>query len=352
MRKLFIGLLLAATAASPALAGKGGHGGGHGNPHGGGKYAGAKPQGNPHGGGGNPHRAGNQHRGGGNPHAMQARGGRHGDQAMAFARPASRADSGGPGFKAERQRPRPAQVRIARFDDSQARKQWKRAAKDERKVVRQLDRRERFRPAERIARVEHHAPPRTIRYAPTPVVRYVERPAVRHVQPRVVRYVERPPVRYVSRSYAPVYQQPVWTPTYWGDGYDDYAPVRRYDQARYYGPTRYDAPASYAYAPTGYWPSGYSPVDPYYGSDYAGLFGRGGDGLLGALLPMVLQSMLGGDLGGSLGGLTGYGGLNGLYSPDVLPLQQASYAPYADDFGDTGLTSLLMPSLLGSGSLF
>jgi hypothetical protein len=62
--------------------------------------------------------------------------------------------------------------------------------------------------------------------------------------------------------------------------------------------------------------------------------------------------MLGGDLGSSLGGLTGYGGLNGLYSPDVLPLQQASYAPYADGYGETGLTSLLLPSLLGSGSLF
>jgi hypothetical protein len=38
----------------------------------------------------------------------------------------------------------------------------------------------------------------------------------------------------------------------------------------------------------------------------------------------------------------------------VLPLQEASYAPYADGYGygGTDLASLLMPSLLGSGSLF
>ncbi len=348
MRKIFIGLLLAATAASPALAGKGGHGGGHGNPHGGGgKHAGAQPHG-----GGNPHQGGNPHRGGGNPHAAQARGGKHGGQAIAFARPASHADRGGHGPKAERQRSRPAQVRVVRFDDKQARKQWKREAKVEREVARQWDRRERFRPAERIVRVERYAPPRTIRRAPTQVVRYVERPVVRYVQPRVVRYVEPRPVRYVTRSYAPVYyRQPAWTPTYWGDDYDDYAPVQRYYQTRYYSPTRYYAPASYRYAPTSYWPDSYSPTDPFYQTSDGGLFG-GGDGLLGALLPVVLQSVLGGNLGSGLGGLTGYGGLTNLYSPDVLPLQQASYAPYADGYGNSDLASLLLPSLLGNGSLF
>ena len=323
MRKIFIGLLLAATAASPALAGKGGHGGGHGNPHGGGKHAGAKPHGNPHG-------------GGGNPHAAQTLGGKHGGQAIAFAGPANHADRGGHGPRVERQRPHPAQVRVARFDDKQAHKQWKREAREERKVARQWDRRERFRPAERIVRVERYAPPQ--------VVHYVERPVVRYVQPRMVRYVEPRPVRYVTRSYAPVYYQ---EPTYWGDDYDDYAPVQRYYQTRYYSPARTYAPASYAYAPTGY-----GPIDPRYQSAGGGLFG-GGDGLLGALLPVVLQSMLGGgSLGSGLGGLTGYGGLTNLYSPDVLPLQQASYAPYADGYGSTDLASLLLPSLLGSGSLF
>lgn len=333
MRKLFIGLLLAATAASPAIAGKGNHGGGHGN-HGNG-------QGN-HGGGkqhGNPHQGGKQHRGGGNPHADRGGGGKHGGRAVAFARPANHGNWGGHGPRAERRWERPMPIRVARFDDKQARKHWKREAKEERKFARQWERRERFRPAERIVRVE--------RYRPTRVVRYVEPPIVRYVQPRAVRYVERTPVRYVTHSYAPVYyQEPVqaWNSPYWDDGYDDYAPVRRYAPVRAYRPARSYVPASYSYAPTGYWPSSYSPIDPYYRG--GGAFG-GNDGMLGALLPIVLQSMLGGGLGSG-----GLGGLTGLYSPDVLPLQQASYAPYAEGYGDTGLASLLLPSLLGNGSLF
>ena len=60
-------------------------------------------------------------------------------------------------------------------------------------------------------------------------------------------------------------------------------------------------------------PYRYRAAEPYY-EDYAdmgtgGLFGGGlGDGLFGALLPVVLQ-MVGGDLG--LGGLGGLGGLTG-----------------------------------------
>ena len=326
MRKIFIGLLLAATAASPALAGKGGHGGGHGN-HGGGKHAG----GNPHG-GGNP-------RHGGNPHGFHGGGGKHGGPAMAFVRPAAHGNRGGHGHEAERRWARPAPVRVARFDDKHARKAWKREAKDERKVARQWQRQPRFLPAERVVRVERHAPPRAVRYVPTREVRYVERPVIRYVQPRVIRYVEPRPVRYVTRSYAPVfYRQPVQyaIPVDRADGYYDYASVPRYPVSSY-------RPAT-----------SYSPVDPLYRSNSGGLFGSGSNGLLGALLPVVLQSVIGGDLGGlgGYGGLGGLTGLTGLGSPDVLPLQEASYAPYANGFGNTDLASMLLPSLLGSGSLF
>jgi hypothetical protein len=324
MRKLLIGLLMAATAASPALAGKGGHGRGHGNQ--GGAHEGARPH-------GNPHQGGNPHRGGGKPHADRADLGRHGGHAVAFARPAIHANKGGHGSRTEHQWLRPMPVRVARFDDKQARKNWKREEKEDRKFARERERRDRFRRAERMVRVERYAPPRIARHAPT----------------RVVRYVEPRPAHYMTRSDAPVYyQEPVqiWHSPYWDDGYDDYVPVQRYALVRAYRPAGSPVPASYSYAPTGYWRSSYNPIDPAYRGDYGAAFG-GDDGVLGALLPILLQSMLGEGLGSG-----GLGGLAGLYSPDVLPLQQASYAPYADGYGETGLAPLLLPSLLGNGSLF
>jgi hypothetical protein len=288
MRKLFIGLLLAATAASPALAGKGGHGGG--------------PKGNPHG-GGHPH---------GNPHAV----GKHGGPAKVAARPAFHGN--GHVQQAARVNARPAPVRIVRFDAKPPHKAWKREVKAERKFARQW--REHVRPAPQIAAVERHAPQRAIRYAEAPRVRYVQPRVVRYVQPAVVRYAPAP-VRYVTRSYAPVYYQ---------------QPLQRY------------------YAPANYWPSSYG-AEPSYGSGLGGLFGSGGDGLLGALLPVVLQSVVGGNLGGlgdlgGLGGTSALGSLTGLGTPDVLPLEQASYAPYANS--GTGDLASQLPSLLGSGSLF
>lgn len=332
MRKLLIGLLLAATAASPALADKGGHGHGGGN-HGGGGHGGPHGSGNPHwGGGGNPHSGGGNDHGGGWKHAAPA---------MSFAAPAFRGNRGGHGPQVARGWARPAPFRAARFDDKQARKAWKHEAQDQRKFARAWERQERFRPAKRIVRVERYVPPRIVRYAPPRVVRYVE-PPVRYVQPRVVRYVAPPPVRYVAPiRYAPVYAQPnagYWPRQY---DYDDYAPAY---------PATYYRPAAY-YGAADYWPESYSPIDPAYRAGSGGLFGSSGNGLLGALLPIVLQSVIGGNIGG-LGTYGSLGGLTSLYSPDVLPLQDASYAPYANELGNTDLASLLLPSLLGSGSIF
>jgi hypothetical protein len=264
MRKALIGLLLAATAASPAFAGKGGHGHGGGGgewKHGGREDRGGWKHGGEHRGGGWKH-AGDEHRGGG----------------PGWARPAMFAQP----------------VRVVRYDDKWARKQWKREAKEERRWARAAERRERFRPAERIVYVERYAPPRV-----------------------AARYMEPAPVRYVERSYAPAY----------------------YSQ------------------PTGYWPAEYAPNDySPLGAGATGLFGGGGNGLLGALLPVVLQSVAGGNFGlGGLGsGLSGLGGLGGYQSPDIYPLQLASYAPYSSSYGSgtSDLASMLLPSLLGNGSLF
>lgn len=289
MRKIFIGLLLAATAASPALADKGGHGRGHG--------------GHPH---GNAHGAGKAH------------GGKHAGPAKKVAR----TDFHGNGHAKQAVRARSAPIRVVRFEPRHAQKGWKREAKAERKVARQWQKD--VRPARRIVRAEHSAPARVIRYAQAPRIRYVERPAVRYVQPTVVRYAPAP-VRYVSRSYAPDYYQ---------------QPIQRY---------RSDRSADY-------WPGSYGVIQPAYDSGVGALFGSGGNGILGALLPVVLQSVVGGHLGGfgtlgNLGATSALDSLTGLGTPDVLPLEQASYAPYANG-GTTDLASLLLPSLLGNGSLF
>jgi hypothetical protein len=300
MRKLFIGLLLAATAAAPAFADKGGNGGGKGR---------GAEQGQ---GGGKAKHGGGEGRGGGGAWKQ--------DRGQSF-------DGGGREF-------RPVQARLERgrdrgfdranrsenafgFDRREAkqdRKAWKREAKAERRFARVREREIRYRPQERVVQV-------------VPAHEYERRSYVRNADPL--------PVRYVSGGYSQShYLQPLqsWTPMY--------------------------QPVSYAQAQSDYWPSNYAESGGSYGnsgglfgSDSGGLLGGGSGGLLGSLLPIVLQSVMG---GGGLGDLGGLGGLTGLGSGvDVLPIDQASYAPYAGLDGD--LTSQLLPSLLargGSGGLF
>jgi hypothetical protein len=201
-----------------------------------------------------------------------------------------------------------------RYDAKADRKAWKqvakqekRWAKDEAKFARTVER-ERFAPAER--------------WVP-PMTRRLDR----------------------SFYYAPVRYVPATVPA-WG-----YASMdgRNYDNG-----SRYDALplgyGSYDGSYSGWSQNGASTWPTNYGSPYAaagtGLIGSQGNGLLGALLPIVLQSVLGGgDLGlGSLGRLGGLGGLTRLGSPDVLPLDQVGYAhPYSATGGD--LSSTLLDSL-------
>jgi hypothetical protein len=122
-----------------------------------------------------------------------------------------------------------------------------------------------------------------------------------------------------------------------------YAP--RYAERYVRQPVRYYEAASYGYAPTSYAAAPYG-----FGQ---GLFAGGGDGVLGALLPILLSSVIGGDLGGSLGslgglgsvgslagvgGLGGIGGLGGLTNAAVYqngyndPYYDA-YAGYPVDYG-------------------
>lgn len=266
MRKVLMGLLLAATAAAPAFADKGGHG--HGGRH--------------------------DERGHG--------GWKHGDDGERGRGRWRGEDRHGWDREARVAPP----VRVVRFDeDKWERKAWKRREKEERRWAREWERHERFRPAQRMVRVEPLI-------APRPVIRYAEPVRVRYPQAIVI----------------PAYERPLTT-----------------------------YPAS---APATYWPGNVSPLAPAYPAAL-GLLGNGG-GLLGALLPVVLQSGIGNSLDlGSLGGLGGLGGLGSLTglgglgaltgsaAPDVYPLDLASYAPYSSNNGD--LVSPLLPVLLGNGSL-
>jgi hypothetical protein len=152
------------------------------------------------------------------------------------------------------------------------------------------DRWERRRGAHREWREVQRPVERVVRHAPAP--RYVQRYAKR-------------PVRYLDRStrYSPTVR---------------YAePVTRYVQSDFrYGP----ADRGYGsfddiggYAPVSYAPAALS----------GGLFGGGGNGVLGALLPILLSGALGGSGLGDLGGL-------GLTSPTVLPLDQLGYGAPLD----------------------
>lgn len=352
MRRILIGLLLAATAAAPALADKGGNGHG-GRPKGGGGSGwhqqggggGLKGGGWNRGGGGGQQRAAQAQpradfgrgTGGGWQHQQrfaqqqqprfEQRGNRH-----AFAQGPRFDDRGKGKGKARWQNdPRPRQAAVfrgfddrrdwqrqARFHDKQARKAWKRDLKDERRFQRAFARQDWVPPGHRWDRQ-----PRFARYQQAgwyqPRVNYA---------PRFVRYapVAAVPVYYYAQSWSS-YQG--WNDGGWNSGY---APLGYgYDGYGYdpyaYGDDYYDyAPARYAYDD-----GDYSPLD-------GGLLG-GGDSMLAALLPVLLQSVMGGST--AFGGLTGYGG-----DVNVLPLQQASYAPYLGDGNE--LSSLLLPSVLGN----
>ena len=342
MRKAMIGLLLAATAAAPALADKGGKG-----------HDGSQGQA-AHGGGPKAARGGGGHAA--QPHApkqmVQARAPQHFAQPRA-PKQAFKAEHRGGGWKAARgsdyrfaqvQHPQRARqsahrgdwqrrayvqrpTQFVRASDKHAANAWKQAAKQERKFQRAVARQEGFRPAQR--------------WAAAPAIRYDVRPV--YVRP-VVRYVASPAVRYAP-AYAPVaYANYGWADDDWPD-YADYGPRYAAWGSAYDDWNDDDyAPLSYGYPDSdGYWPTSYDAAYAGYPSYGQGLFG-GGDGLLGALLPVLLQSIMGSDLGG-LGGLAGLGS-----DINVLPLQQASYAPYLS--GGNDLTSLLLPSLIGSGSGF
>jgi len=162
-------------------------------------------------------------------------------------------------------------------------------------------------------------------------------------------------------------------------------PAQRHYERQVYAPVRYAEPVVRYVQPRtriapGYADSGYDYAPVSYAPASTGLFGgAGGGGVLGALLPIVLQSALGGgDLSG-LGGLTGLGGLAdgglgglgglaGLASPSVIPLDSLGYGadqgfggfagPLASgyvpaSYGGGDLSSLLLPALLSQGgSLF
>ncbi len=300
MRKILIGMLLTATAVSPALADRGGKGGGK---HGGGKHAAVQHHGGAVGGGKHAFRGGGER----GPKAFRAPERRFAVQHDREWRRVERFD-------------RP--VHAVRYDDKPARKAWKQAAKQERRWAKDEAKFARAVARERFVPVERWSPP---------IVRSVERP--------VVRYYRQP------AYYAPVRSLPALAPAWGYSASQDwwgYGDERRYD----------DLPVSYGYHDDTHagWPMDYASAWPTnYGSPYAqtgaGLFGGAGDGLLGALLPIVLSSVLG-------GGDLGLGGLSGLASPAVLPLDQVGYG---DSYGygtDGGLSSLLLPSALGSGSLF
>lgn len=367
MRRALIGVLLAATVAAPALADKGGGGHGRGN-GGGGKAAHQGRQGN---GGGHEFRGRQDFRPQGRASAERpqmrgpradfaSRGNGNGNgkgksewkrearAERAFVSPrAQHQPSARDWGKRKEWKQREARfdrpVRVVRFDDKQARKAWKRQAKEERKFQRALARQDRFRPAERWVSA---AP--VVRYDRRPIY---DRPVVRYVAPRVVRYAP------VYASYAPAmgWAGDDWWPeddygySSYGYGYRSIAPLAYGYDPYGYGGDRYAYDRDDAY---GYYGTGYDLYDSVYPSYGEGLF-NGGDGLMATLLPVLLQSVLGGDAGlgglGGLGGLNGLGGLGGLGGYDnginVLPLQEASYAPYLTDGND--LSSLLLPAVLG-----
>ncbi|HYZ48445.1 MAG TPA: hypothetical protein VE567_06075, partial [Sphingomonas sp.] len=196
------------------------------------------------------------------------------------------------------------------------------------------------------------------RYQPQPIYRPVARYIPQPIYRPVIRYqpqpIYRPMIRYAAPTvarYAPIYQ-PAYDPTSrWSEG--DW-----WNQADWSDPwAASSAPLAYGYAPQDYYPSRYSyvPSDSgYWPADYGPRYDAGydqgplggGDGLLSTLLPALLQSVMGGNFG-----LDGLGGLTTLGSGfNVLPLQEASIAPYAPS--NTDLTAALLPSLFGSGNLF
>lgn len=312
MRKTLTALLAASVAVTPALADKGGKGNGRGGHH---KEAKAERGG------------GKQFRGRGGDERRLSR---DHVQARVDYRP----------------------VRVVRADrdwndndrSQDRRKFLKERQKERRQFAREArkERREYVREARHDWRNDDVRVERVVHYAPAP--RYYDRqvyvpvryapPAVRYVQPRTyyAGYDVRP-LAYAPAAAIPYAAAAPWSQSV-GTGYG-YAPYRQ----------DYDA----------YWPSSYSPLGADYVAQGGGLFGGGQGGVLGALLPVVVQSLFGGGslgglgmLGGGLGGLTGLGGMGaGL---DVLPLQQAGYA---DPYGSGDLTSLLLPALLSQGgSLF
>ncbi len=217
MRKIFIGVLLVATAVSPALADKGGRGDGK---HGGGKHAAVQHHG---GGGGGKH----AFRGGGErgPKAFRAPERRFAVQHDREWRRAERVDRPG---------------RVVRYDDKPARKAWKQAGKQERRWAKDEAKFARAVARERFVPVERWSPP---------VVRSYERP--------VVRYDQQP------AYYAPVRYLPALAPAWGYSASQDW--WRDEELPLSYG--YYDDP--YAGWPTNYasaWPTNYDAPDAGYGS--------------------------------------------------------------------------------------
>lgn len=322
MRTAMIGLLLAATAAAPALAeGKGKGGGGGGGPkaeraHGGGNGGGGWKADRGDGGGWKAER-GNA---GGWTVARGGDGGRRAERRGAWF-----GEGGRDAFRDARiERAAPA-VRFDRKAEKRIEKAWKREPKSERKFVRESVRAER-----RFARA---APA----LAAVPVIAYAA-PVI----------VDRSPWR--GYGDAPVYDDG-WTPAY-----------------------SYQAPITYARPYGGYADDGaLGYTQPYGAVDGGGLLGGSGGGILGLLLPIVLQSVIGGDtgLGGGLGGLGGaLGGLGGGLlgaghadpgltvlgggDPYGYGLQPTGYEAMiggpADPFTQqASLGDALLPALLGGG---
>lgn len=228
--------------------------------------------------GGGPHKAAKAERGGGKQ--FRGRDDRGGQRARVA------------GWQRQDHFRRAPAVRVARWDDDrgfkQQRKAWKQIRKDERRFWKEA--RRDWRPDRRVVRVRE-----AVRYAPVP----------RYYDERVyapVRYA-RPAVSYARPAY---YTQPNY-------GYSD--PYLGYAQPYY-------ASSGFGYAPYGY--------------DQGGLFGGGGGGILGALLPVILSSVIGGDLSGGLGGLGGPGGvgtLGGLGGLTNVAAYQNGYSePYYDAY--------------------
>ncbi|NNM77198.1 hypothetical protein HJG53_09815 [Sphingomonas sp. ID1715] len=326
MRKMMMGLLLAATAAAPALADKGGKGGGHGNGHGGGKHAQADFKGH-----------------GGGRHAQQG-----------WSRAPAFADRGAQHRRAPPMRwygadsfSRP--IRVVRVDDKQARKAWKRELKEERKFARA------------VSRDEFRRPDRWTRVAPQPV--YYERPIyapVRYAEP-VIRYAQ--PV-YV-RTYAQPYYPAAYAPSYgYADPYSGYYPAYSSGTGLFGGGNNLLSTLLPIVL------SGVLGGDLGTGlGGWAGATGLAGlGGLSGAGYSDYSAANYGAYDGyasyGDYGNFTDYGGYTALSEltgadPYALPLQQIGYGDSLSSgllpasYTGEGLGSLLVPALLGrGGSLF